>query len=408
MPDEVVHPPAPTPRPVDSPPPATIVDLATTKAQLGILNTLASTVTQKYVDPTFNGKDWPAIVARYRTLVEGGLSEGDFYVAMEELVNELGDDHSQFQSPTARQEADDELAGHNDYVGIGVSVDPIPEAGRAVVILTFPGGAAEAAGIRAHDAILAIDGEPVFNAQGESTVTRMRGPAGTPVTVTVQRPGEAAHDLTLTRARVEGGLPIASCLIPGTRVGYIFVPTLYDETIPGQVRTALQAMTADGPLSGLIIDNRLDPGGSSTVLEPMLGFFVGGNVGSFKSRTDSRNLVIKGEDVGGSQTVPLAVLVGRDTISFGEIMSGILQANGRAVVVGETSYGNVETLSGFDFKDGSRAWLARETFVPAHAKYGPWEDTGIEPDVSAPTRWDLFTEANDPAFPAALQALGVH
>jgi carboxyl-terminal processing protease len=408
MPDAVIAAPVPTPQPVGSPPPASTVDLDTTKKQIATLNALANTVTQKYIDPAFNGKDWSAIVNRYRVLVEGGLTDDDFYIAMELMVDELGDDHSQFQSPAARKEADAELAGHNDYVGIGVSVEPLPEAGLAVVILTFPGSAAEAAGIQAHDAILKIDGVSVFDANGKPTVNRLRGPEGTDVVVTVQRPGEAAHDLTIKRAKVAGGLPIGACLIAGTRVGYIFVPTLYDETITGQVRSALRKMTAEGPLTGLIIDNREDPGGSSTVLEPMLGFFVSGDVGSFKSRTDSRPLAIVGEDIGGSQTVPLVVLVGRDTVSFGEIMSGTLQAQGRAVVIGETTFGNVETLSAFDFKDGSRAWLARETFAADKAKYGPWEVTGIEPDVSVPTRWDLFTEASDPAFPAALQALGIH
>lgn len=57
--------------------------------------------------------------------------------------------------------------------------------------------------------------------------------------------------------------------------------------------------------------------------------------------------------------------------------------------------------------DPDRCRLAKETFIPDHARYGPWEDTGIEPDVTVPTRWDLFTEANDPALAAALQALGV-
>lgn len=408
MPDAVVHAPVPSPTPLASPPPASTVDLDTTKKQIATLNALANTVTEKYVDPAFNGKDWPAIVNRYRVLVEGGLTDDAFYTAMELMVEELGDDHSQFQSPTQKAEADAELAGNNDYVGIGVSVEPLQDAGLAVVLLTFPGSAAEAAGIRAHDAILKIDGVSVFDANGTSTVSRMRGPAGTDVTVTVQRPGEGAHDITIKRAKVLGGLPIASCLIAGTHVGYIFLPTLFDQTIPGQVRSALEKMTADGPLAGLIVDNREDPGGSSSVLEPMLGLFVTGEVGSFKSRTDTRPLVIKGEDIGGSQSVPLVVLVGRDTVSFGEIMSGILQAQGRAMVIGETTFGNVETLSGFDFKDGSRAWLARETFVADKAKYGPWEDTGIEPDVSVPTRWDLFTEASDPIFPAALEALGVH
>jgi carboxyl-terminal processing protease len=407
MPPEVINPPSPEPAPTSSPPPATTVDAATTRKQLASLDLLAKTVTSGYVDPNFNGKDWPAIVARYRTLVTAGLSDDDFYVAMSELVNELGDDHSSFQSPTEVQASDAELAGHNDYVGIGMSSLPIPESRKAIVILTFPGSPAEQAGLQPHDAILDIDGQPVFDARGVSTIARVRGPVGTPVTITVQRPGEPAHDLTLTRAKVDSALPVESCLIAGTRVGYLFLPDLFDDTFPTQVRDALKAMSAAGPLTGLVIDNRLNTGGASNVLEPILGFFVSGNVGSFKSRTASRPLDIKGTDVGGSQGVPLVVLVGPGTVSFGELMSGILQAQKRAVVVGQTSYGNVEVLRALSFGDGSRAWIAHETFVATGATYGPWEDTGIVPDIVAPTRWDLFTEADDPALAAALTALGV-
>jgi C-terminal processing protease CtpA/Prc len=164
-------------------------------------------------------------------------------------------------------------------------------------------------------------------------------------------------------------------------------------------------MTRDGPLKGLIIDNRENGGGASDVLVPILRFFVSGHVGDFVSRTARKRLDIGGVDVGGSQRVPLAVLVGPDTVSFGEVMSGILQAQGRAVVVGRTTNGNVEVLSSYTFSDGSRAWIARQTFAPVGATYGPWEDTGIEPDVSAPVRWDLFTEADDPGLAAALGAL---
>jgi carboxyl-terminal processing protease len=408
MPDEVLHPRTVPPEPLPSPPSASKVAAATTKQQIVVLNALAKAVSTNYVDPKFNGRDWPAIVARYRMLVEAGLSQDDFYLAMQLLVAELGDDHSQFESPAAKRAFDQELAGHNDYAGIGVSVDPIPEVGRAAVILTFPGSPAERAGLQPHDLLLAIDGSPIFDSQGNSILSLVRGPAGTQVTLTVQRPGEAVHDVAITRARVEGGYPVESCVIPGTRVGYIFVPTLLDLTVPPQVRSALRAMTTDGPLAGLIIDNRLDAGGSSAVLQPLLGFFLEGDVGAFQSRTATRRLVIKGEDIGGSQKVPLVVLVGRGTVSFGEVMSGVLQASGRATVIGETSFGNVETLSAFDFSDGSRAWLAKETFNPDDARYGPWEDTGVEPDVTVPTRWDLFTEANDPALAASLQALGAH
>jgi C-terminal processing protease CtpA/Prc len=114
------------------------------------------------------------------------------------------------------------------------------------------------------------------------------------------------------------------------------------------------------------------------------------------------------EHISNSQSVPLVVLVDVDTISFGEIMSGILQNEGRATVVGQTTLGNVETLWGYDLEDGSRAWIAVQTFRPNNLEAGLWEDTGIVPDVHRPTRWDLFTEATDPALATAVNVHPPH
>jgi carboxyl-terminal processing protease len=200
-------------------------------------------------------------------------------------------------------------------------------------------------------------------------------------------------------------VPVDFCLVPGTRIGYIFLPHLGDETIPGQVRDALRAMTAPGPLDGLILDNRLNGGGASPVLEALLGLFTEGTPGYFVSRDDARPLEIEAEDVGGSQAVPLVVLVEVETASYGEVLSGVLGESGRATLIGQTTFGNVETLWAFGFEDGSRAWIAREAFQFADQAVGEWEDTGIVPDIVVPTRWDLFTEANDPAMAAALDVL---
>ena len=101
----------------------------------------------------------------------------------------------------------------------------------------------------------------------------------------------------------------------------------------------------------------------------------------------------------------MVVLVDSSTASFGEVMSGVLQASDGATVVGATTPGNVEVLWSYALEHGWRLWLAHEVFEPAASTYGPWEDTGIIPDESAPTRWDLFTEANDPAFAVAVDAL---
>ena len=177
------------------------------------------------------------------------------------------------------------------------------------------------------------------------------------------------------------------------------------QNVPERTREALRALTSSGPLDGLIIDNRLNGGGLRSVLEEMLGFFSDGNQGFFVSRDDRRPMDIEAEPIGNSQSVPLVVLVGPGTASFGEVLSGVLQNNGRAEIVGQTTFGNVEALAPFKFDDGSRAWLAYDAFEPTGLDIGVWEETGIVPDVVEPTRWDLITEANDPALEASLEVL---
>jgi C-terminal processing protease CtpA/Prc len=204
---------------------------------------------------------------------------------------------------------------------------------------------------------------------------------------------------------VSGFTPVDYCIVPETRIGYVMLPTFFDENVDDQVRVALEKMTADVPLDGLILDNRLNSGGTSLVLEPMLGFFTSGSQGELVSRSDRRDLVIAAEDIGGSQDVPLVVLADRDTESFAEIFTGVLQLSGRASVIGAPTAGNVETLHKYDYADGSRAWIASEAFAPAGLEAGAWEGDGVSPDVSAPTRWDLFTEATDPALARAVEEL---
>jgi carboxyl-terminal processing protease len=99
--------------------------------------------------------------------------------------------------------------------------------------------------------------------------------------------------------------------------------------------------------------------------------------------------------------VPLAVLIGPETISFGEVLAGVLQDQGRALLIGEPTEGNIETLWGYDFPDGSRAWIAHDTFRPANQPGADWEASGIQPDQLVPANWDEFTPETDPAVQAA-------
>jgi carboxyl-terminal processing protease len=372
--------------------------------QLQLFDELTSPIPSLYVYPDFNGLDWPATVARYRLKVEGGLDTVAFYTEMQNLINELGDNHSQYESPVEVAAVEAELNGKNDYVGIGIQILPMPKKGLLSILLVFPGSSAEHAGLKPHDNLLAVDGIPLVE-NGVAHPERVRGPACSAAVLTVQTPGEAPRDITLLRYPVNTSIPINSQLVTthdGSRIGYIYLPSYFDETLPGQVKQALEQF---GPLDGLILDNRMNPGGSSDVVEPIMSYFTDGLLGHFASRTDSRPLQVSADPVNNSQTVPMVVLVGVDTVSFGEITSGVLQDIGRAKIVGQTTLGNVEILHSHDLSDGSRLWLAEERFVPLHSQAN-WEQTGIVPDVQAYADWDTFTFENDPSVAAAVKLLG--
>lgn len=402
MPDDVIAMSTPTPFPTSTLPSPTVVDSATTTRQIGVYQGLWNAVNDHYVYADFGGHDWSAIGAQYESLIEQGLTDDAFYAVMQAMIAELGDQHSYFQSPAQVAEETARLSSGVNFVGIGALFQPIADGSRASIIVVLPGSPAEDANLLPHDTLLSVDGGPI---RDDSGISRTRGPAGSEVTLTIQRPGEPPRDVTLTRRAVTGALPIDYCLVPDTRIGYILLPTLLDETIDDQTRAAFQAMTMDGELEGLILDNRMNGGGLGSVANAIMSLFTSGLQGYYVSRDSRDPLNLEPENIAGSQTVPLVVLVGANTVSYGEIVSGVLRLSGRAQIVGEPTPGNVEQLRSYDFEDGSRAWLASATFEPLGQSNGIWERTGINPDVIVPTRWDLFTEASDPALAQAVELL---
>jgi carboxyl-terminal processing protease len=390
----------PTPTPGTPTPTQLPLDL-----QLEVFEQLWKDVNENYLYPDFNGVDWNAVHVEYQQRIEAGLSNVDFYRAMADMIASLKDDHSQFLNPDMVTAQNAEYEGNLDYVGIGVILSAVPERHHAVVNVVFPGSPAEEAGLQMRDSILTVDGQPILDADGYLTPI-LRGPEGTTVSVVTQRPGEVPRTVQITRRRITGAVPAPSMVFTsplGKRVGYILITTFVDSTTDEQVGAALESMTADSPLDGLIIDNRMNEGGYENVLIGTLRYFLSGTVGHFYNRQSESALNLgKGKDINGSQTVPMVVMVGPDTVSFGEISSGVLQDTGRAYVIGETTDGNVEILYPYNFTDGSMAYIAHDAFRPLNHPDANWEKTGIVPDLSVPAPWDLYTSDTDPAIQAAL------
>jgi carboxyl-terminal processing protease len=373
----------------------------TKRQQMRILNEIGDIVEDVYVYPDYNGHDWSEIQARYKNKVETGLDTESFYIEMQNMIEELQDEHSFFLSPLEVQSSEDELSNDVEFTGVGIYGNFDFERGRIVVISTFPDSSAEQEGIKPHDSILTADALPVF----ENEKNRLGGPACSAVVVTVQSPGEGPRQVVLMRHPIEGNVRIDARLVAttdGSKIGYIFIPSFFDDTLPQQIEDALDEF---GPLDGLILDLRMNGGGSSSVANPILSFFASGRLGQFVSRFDSRTLRVNADPIHNSQTVPLVVMVSEDTVSYGEIFAGIMRDSRDAKITGETSLGNVEVLHGYDFDDGSQIWIASETFYPAYSDEG-WEETGIVPDIEAFAEWDTFTFETDPSIAAALGLLG--
>jgi C-terminal peptidase prc len=370
---------------------------------LRVFTQLWETVRDTYVYPDFNGVNWNDVYRRYKARIELGLKDDDFYQAMQEMIDELGDDHSVFYSPQQVAKQEEQLSGRSNYAGIGIHRRTLPDKGYSVLLDVFPGNPAEQAGLRRHDRILAIDGLPVVDQQGEVRSGLLRGPAGSEVQLTVQTPGQEPHELVVTRAHIEARSQVEAHRLAGTNVGYLMIPTFWYWTVSSRVRQALDGLMAEGELDGLIVDMRINGGGLITMLKDTLSIFTEGELGALVNRDAQRPLVVASKPVGNSLVVPLVILVGREKESAGEIFSGVLQENGRAQVVGRTTEGNVETVWKVDFEDGSRAWLAREIFLPPSG--ADWEQCGIVPDLEIPLDWDEYTAETDQQLQTALEWL---
>lgn len=388
---------------------ATPVPAETTARQLRVFHDLWDIVNERYIYSDFNGVDWPAARIETEARIRAGLSDDEFHALLRDLVDGLGDEHSKFLSPDEVAEEEQEYAGTGEFVGIGIVTDHNADAERFYVLQVLPGSPAEEAGIKPHDHILKANGAPLMNEAGEPDLAPLRGPEGTTVTVTVRTPGQPARDLVVERRRLSSVEPVEYRLLSEKpRIGYILIPTFFQEGIDEQVRDALRDLMQSAGhaqrLDGLVIDMRINGGGAYPILVSHLGFFTSGTLGYLVDRQGMRLPVrARPERVGNSQTVPLVILIGPATQSYAEVFAGSLRHKGRATLIGQRSGGNVETLHSHFFEDGSMVWLAEETFqLPDGAT---WEGHGIEPDVMIDRNWDEFTAEDDPAIQAAIRRL---
>ena len=346
--------------------------------------------------------DWEALQDKYLARINAGLTAEEFTALINELEAELPDGSLLYQSRAERIEND--IVDTSSYEGIGAFVGFSEEPEPHIVLLAvIEGSPAEQAGLEAHDSIFAIDGSPVLLEEGIAAVDRVRGPAGSSVTLSIQSPGTAERSVEVKRGKLVSTGKLQALNIPGTNYGYLLFPPIGYDTLAEEVAESLQGFTTNRTLDGLILDLRIANSPRSWPLQALYTMFANGPMGEFYNRTEKQTVEVEGQDVFSSQTVPLVILVGQNTTGSPEILAASLQSHKRAIVIGETTPGAIETSSSYYLPDGSQAFIETTSFVlPNGDEIG---NSGVTPDVAMEAGWDEVLPERDPVLDQAVQHL---
>lgn len=295
------------------------------------------------------------------------------YGAISGMVNSLGDTgHTRFLTPQMRTQEQNAIQGK--FSGIGAEVQE--KDGHVVVVAPLDNSPALKAGVKAGDIFIKVDGEDVTGLPLDQVVSKVLGPAGTKVTLTLQDPTTGnQRTVTITRAEITIN-NITWQMLPGTKVAHLRIAA-FSQGVTGDLKNALTQIKAQGA-TGIILDLRNDPGG---LLDEAIGvasqFLTSGDV--LLEKDAQGNVTHVAVRPGGeAPNIPMVVLVNQGTASAAEIVAGALQDQNRATVVGETTFGTGTVLQEFPLSDGSSLLLATQEWLTPKGRV-IWHQ-GIKPD----------------------------
>lgn len=313
------------------------------------------------------------------------------------IAAQVGDRWTTYFTP--KEWAALQRATEGRYSGIGIRVRATDDALNIREV--FPGSPAAKAGLKAGEQIIAVAGVPVSRRGPAKSREAILGKDGTTVALRVRAADGADRTVRVTRGDVTVPLVEARMLTApgGTKVGYIELDR-FEKGAGDRVRDEAQVLVDDGA-KALILDLRGDPGGLLDESVAVAGAFLepGTVVVSTTGRTSPRReFRADGDPIPGD--IPVAVLVDRGSASASEIVAGALKDTGRAVIVGERTFGKSKVQVTQETSDGGAVRVTIGGYrTPKGTDIG---EGGVKPDVKSVDSPD--TEA-DEALDAALARL---
>lgn len=292
--------------------------------------------------------------------------------AIKGYVEGLGDEYSEYISPDEMQEYMEDATGK--YVGIGVYITTNTQTNQIVILMPIEQSPAEAAGLKAGDIIVKVDGIEYTGEQLDEASDKMKGEEGTKVTLTILRE-EETFNVEVERKTVQVNHVKAQMLENG--IGYIEINSFDDGTAEEFEEKYQQLQNQN--VQSLIIDLRNNGGGIVDEAVNIADLMIdkGKNILITKSKNDKEEETKAQKD--RTITVPVVVLVNEYSASASEILAAALKENDNATLVGKKTYGKGIIQTVYSMSDGSGLKLTTEEyFTPNHNKI---HEVGIIPDV---------------------------
>ena len=363
-------------------------------------------IDKSYVDGTFNQVDWKAVRNDY--LNRTYSSDEEAYKAIREMLKKLDDPYTRFMNPEEFKNMQVETSG--ELTGVGIQLTQDEKTKKLVVISPIEDTPAFTAGILAKDIISKIDGKSTEGMDTNQAVSLIRGQVNTEVTLTILRETKEI-DFKLKRAKIEIH-PVRKSVqkSPIGEVGYIRL-NQFSANAASEMRSAIKDLEQK-KVTGYILDLRSNPGG-----------LLYGSIEIARMWLKEGTIVSTVDRVGEAdrQTAnkveltdkPLVVLVDGGSASASEILSGALQDNKRAVLVGTKTFGKglVQSVRGVGNGAGLAVTIAKY-FTPNGTDIN---HAGIEPDFKVEltdaqkkdlrSDRDKIATAADPQYAKAMEVL---
>lgn len=289
-------------------------------------------------------------------------SDEVIYGAIDGMLRTL-DPHTRFFKPQDFTQLREDQRGK--YYGLGITVTS--RFGRVMVVSPpFVGSPAEKVGLRVGDVISHVNGKPTQGLELNEVVSRLKGPKGTSVNITLVRPGvDEPLELTVIRDEISK-YTINNSFRIRPAIGYIKIDN-FAETTGAELREALKQLDYKS-LEGLILDLRNNPGGLLQEAIEVSELFLqkGQMIVETRGRTRGSNRPYGSQRLNEEHLYPLVVLINRQSASASEIVAGAIQDHDRGLIVGETSFGKGLVQSVYPLtKNAGLALTTQKWYTPS-------------------------------------------